>query len=232
MKNGGNRQGEVDHDYTEVDDPGDFQSALSRMARQDREVFTAWVEGRPGVPFVDANMRELNETGYMSNRGRHNVASFLAKYLKIDRRWGAACFESRLIDYDVCSNRGNWTNNAGVGNDPRDRIFKVVSQARRYDPNSDYTRHWLPELADVPTEALHTANGVSESGLIYPAAIVSISRVPSEYRKQTASASLCRNELYVEIRKIGLKLLAHMFAYSAERSAAHSPPGFKPNRLN
>ena len=79
----------------------------------------------------------------MSNRGRQNVASFLSKQMKIDWRWGAQYFESMLIDYDVHSNYGNWMYNAGVGNDPRDRVFNVRLQAERYDPNNKYQNLWL-----------------------------------------------------------------------------------------
>ena len=106
--------------------------------------FDLWATGKTKIPFVDANMKELLETGFMSNRGRQNVASYLTKDLKIDWRAGAAWFESMLIDYDVCSNYGNWTYAAGVGNDPReDRYFNITKQAQMYDPKGDYVRHWL-----------------------------------------------------------------------------------------
>ncbi len=152
-----------------------------RPWNRDRDLFVAWAEGRTGVPFIDANMRELNETGYMSNRGRQNVANFLAKYLNVDWRWGAAYFESKLVDYDVCSNWGNWANNAGVGNDPRDRIFNVIAQAKRYDPEADYIRYWLPELGQVPTEALHDPHGLPNLGSDYPEPIVEIESLLSGY---------------------------------------------------
>ncbi len=108
--------------------------------------FEAWRLGESGEPFVDANMKELLLTGFMSNRGRQNVASYLTKDLKIDWRWGAAWMESQLIDYDVCSNWGNWMYVAGVGNDPReDRYFNVRKQAGMYDPEGEYQRLWLEE---------------------------------------------------------------------------------------
>ena len=91
----------------------------------DIKIFKQWMDGRTVEPFVNANMMELNSTGWMSNRGRQNVASFLAKELKVDWRWGASYFESKLIDYDVHSNYGNWMYVSGVGNDPRDRKFKL-----------------------------------------------------------------------------------------------------------
>ena len=121
----------------------------------DPSVFKKWANGKTGIPFIDANMRELSFSGYMSNRGRQNVASFLAQNLNFDWRWGAAWFESKLIDYDVCSNWGNWAYNATVGHDPRNRYFNIVVQARKYDKKGEYVRHWLPELKDLPSEFVH-----------------------------------------------------------------------------
>ncbi|WP_299213642.1 DASH family cryptochrome [uncultured Dokdonia sp.] len=102
-----------------------------------------WIEGKTPYDFVNANMIELRETGWMSNRGRQNVASYWAKELKQDWRIGAAYFESILIDYDVHSNWCNWMYNAGVGNDPRDRIFNIKSQAERYDTQGKFRKLWL-----------------------------------------------------------------------------------------
>ncbi|WP_010179082.1 DASH family cryptochrome [Aquimarina agarilytica] len=102
-----------------------------------------WINGTTGKTFVDANMLELQHTGWMSNRGRQNVASYFAKDLLLDWRIGAAYFEAQLIDYDVHSNYGNWMYVAGVGNDPRDRKFNVDLQAKRYDPNYKFQRLWL-----------------------------------------------------------------------------------------
>lgn len=108
-----------------------------------RKNFQAWREGRTGQDFVDANMKELARTGFMSNRGRQNVASYLVKDLGEHWYLGAQWFESQLIDYDVCSNYGNWTYVAGVGNDPReDRWFNVKGQADRYDPQREYRKLW------------------------------------------------------------------------------------------
>lgn len=112
--------------------------------REDKQDFENWKEGKTGLAFVDANMLELKNTGFMSNRGRQNVASFLTKDLKINWQWGASYFESQLIDYDVCSNWGNWTYMAGVGNDPREnRYFNIAGQAKRYDEKGEYVRLWL-----------------------------------------------------------------------------------------
>lgn len=109
----------------------------------DTETFRNWIDGNTKEDFVNANMLEIAHTGFMSNRGRQNVNSYLAKELKHDWRKGAAYFESLLIDYDVHSNWGNWMYNSGVGNDPRDRKFNIKSQAERYDPDNDYQNLWL-----------------------------------------------------------------------------------------
>ncbi len=123
--------------------------------RIDATALERWKSGETGIPFVDANMRELNRTGYMSNRGRQNVASFLANNLRLDWRKGAAYFETQLVDYDPCSNYGNWAYIAGVGNDSRDRYFNIIKQARRYDPEAAYVKHWLPILDPLPPEYAH-----------------------------------------------------------------------------
>jgi deoxyribodipyrimidine photo-lyase len=110
----------------------------------DRRRFEAWCEGRTGQPFIDANMRELAATGWMSNRGRQNVASYLVHDLGLDWRLGAAWFEHLLVDYDPCSNWGNWQYLAGVGNDPREgRRFNPELQAERYDPEGRFVRRWI-----------------------------------------------------------------------------------------
>ncbi|MGB3149804.1 MAG: FAD-binding domain-containing protein, partial [Maribacter sp.] len=104
-----------------------------------------WVNGLTKEPFVNANMKEIAHTGWMSNRGRQNVASFWAKELEQDWRIGAAYFESMLIDYDVHSNWGNWMYNSGVGNDPRNRKFNISRQAEMYDSNGSFQKRWLQE---------------------------------------------------------------------------------------
>lgn len=124
--------------------------------KDDFHLLQLWIDGRTGVPFIDANMREIKHTGFMSNRGRQNVASFLVKDLLVNWQMGAAYFESQLIDYDPCSNYGNWNYVAGVGSDPREnRYFNIISQAKRYDPNGEYVKKWIPALADVPAEKVH-----------------------------------------------------------------------------
>ena len=111
--------------------------------RTDEDVILRWQQGETGVDFVDAFMRELNATGWMSNRGRQIVASYFAKELKQDWRYGAAYFESKLIDYDVASNYGNWAYQAGVGNDSRDRRFNIRRQQETYDPTGAFCNTWL-----------------------------------------------------------------------------------------
>lgn len=143
-----------------------------------------WCYGKTGVPFIDANMRELKETGYMSNRGRQNVASFFTIDMgHQDWRLGAEWFESYLLDYDIVSvtvhlhligagctdatvlqtsNWGNWQYVSGTGSDPRSaRQFNIVKQGKDYDAKAEYISYWLPELAavgqkhNVPLEQLH-----------------------------------------------------------------------------
>ena len=109
------------------------------------EAKNRWISGNTNEPFVNANMKEIAMTGWMSNRGRQNVASFWAKELEQDWRIGAAYFESMLIDYDVHSNWGNWMYNSGVGNDPRNRKFNIKRQSDMYDSNGKFQNLWLQE---------------------------------------------------------------------------------------
>jgi len=102
-----------------------------------------WVEGKTDSDFINANMAEIKYTGWMSNRGRQNVASYFCKILKQDWRIGAAYFEEMLIDYDVHSNYGNWMYLAGVGNDPRSRTFNAGKQAEQYDNKQEFRKLWL-----------------------------------------------------------------------------------------
>ncbi len=123
---------------------GGFKGGASSAGSYNPALLQQWVAGQTGNDFVDACMRELKYTGYMSNRGRQNVASYLCNDLGVDWRYGAAYFEQQLIDYDVCSNWGNWAYIAGVGNDPREnRKFNVDKQAADYDPKAMYRKLWL-----------------------------------------------------------------------------------------
>ncbi|TVP47211.1 MAG: DASH family cryptochrome [Halomonas sp.] len=123
----------------------------SRQLTKPCDAFNLWRNAETGLPFVDAAMVELRETGWISNRARQNVASFLVKDLNVDWRLGALWFEHCLIDYDVASNWGNWRYIAGVGRDPRqDRYFNVLKQAGHYDPKGLYVAHWLSHLKELP----------------------------------------------------------------------------------
>ncbi|PZW63677.1 deoxyribodipyrimidine photo-lyase [Pseudomonas sp. URMO17WK12:I1] len=137
-------------------EPGGLK-ATERAPQQIDERFEQWAQGRTGMPLVDANMRELVATGYMSNRGRQVVASYLVSDLQQDWRHGAAWFEEHLIDYDPASNWGNWAYLAGVGSDPRlKRTFNALKQARQYDPQGEYVSLWIPELRNLPENLRHT----------------------------------------------------------------------------
>jgi deoxyribodipyrimidine photo-lyase len=116
--------------------------------RYPEEEFERWRRGNTGYPLVDAGMRELNETGFMHNRVRMVTASFLAKHLLIDWRWGEAYFAEKLLDFDLAANNGNWQWAAGCGCDaaPYFRIFNPALQAKRFDPTLQYIKKWVPEL--------------------------------------------------------------------------------------
>jgi deoxyribodipyrimidine photo-lyase len=141
-----------------------------------------------GQSIIDANMRELMQTGYMSNRGRQNVASFLVKDLKVNWLMGAEYFESFLIDYDVCSNYGNWAYVAGVGQDPREnRHFNIFSQSEKYDHNASYMKHWLPELVHLDAKMIHQFHTLSQAAKkqlkvdAYPQPILIFDTIESNY---------------------------------------------------
>jgi len=116
--------------------------------RNNPEEFQAWCEGRTGYPIVDAGMRELNDTGFMHNRVRMIVASFLTKHLLIDWRWGEAYFAKKLLDFELASNNGGWQWAAGSGCDaaPYFRVFNPESQTKKFDPSHTYIRKWVPEI--------------------------------------------------------------------------------------
>ncbi len=125
--------------------------------REDRDEFEAWCSGRTGYPLIDAAMRQLRQEGWMHNRARLVVGSFLTKDLGIDWRWGERHFMTLLLDGDEASNNGNWQWIASVGVDPQPvarRIFNPVIQQRHHDPSGRYVRRYVPELRDVPDEYL------------------------------------------------------------------------------
>jgi deoxyribodipyrimidine photo-lyase len=113
----------------------------------DEAKFTAWCEGKTGYPLVDAGMRQLNATGYMHNRVRMVVASFLTKHLLIDWRWGEAYFAQKLLDFDLAANNGGWQWAAGCGTDaaPYFRVFNPRLQMEKFDPELKYVKYWVPE---------------------------------------------------------------------------------------
>lgn len=125
--------------------------------RYDKAIFAAWCEGTTGIPIVDAAMRQLNATGWMHNRLRMVVAMFLTKNCQIDWRWGEEYFMSKLIDGDFAANNGGWQWSASTGTDaaPYFRIFNPVSQSERFDPDGEFIRKWIPELAHLPNKQIH-----------------------------------------------------------------------------
>jgi deoxyribodipyrimidine photo-lyase len=144
--------------------------------------FQAWCEGKTGYPIVDAAMRQLNETGWMHNRCRMIVASFLTKDLIIDWRWGEKYFMQKLYDGDLAANNGGWQWSASSGMDAKPlRIFNPASQAQKFDSEGDYIRQWLPELSSVDTQDLLSGNipSLFRHRANYPVPIV-------EHKKQQA----------------------------------------------
>ncbi len=135
-----------------------FQAKFDAFPWQnDTEQFKAWCEGRTGYPVVDAAMRQLTTTGWMHNRARMIVASFLVKHLLIDWRRGEKFFMQQLLDGDPAANNGGWQWTAGTGTDaaPYFRIFNPMLQSAKFDPHGDYIRRWLPPLANVPAQYIH-----------------------------------------------------------------------------
>ncbi len=124
---------------------------------RDENAFTLWTEGMTGFPIVDAGMRELKTTGWLHNRARLIVGSFLIKDLHIDWLWGEKYFATKLIDYDPSVNNGNWQWVAGTGCDaqPYFRIFNPWLQSKKFDPDSKYIKKWVPELINVPSDHIH-----------------------------------------------------------------------------
>lgn len=141
----------------------------------DKQLFDAWCNGQTGYPIVDAAMRCLNATGWMHNRLRMIVASFLCKHLLLPWRWGEDYFMSKLIDGDFASNNGGWQWSASVGTDaaPYFRIFNPAAQGQRYDPEGEFLLQWVPELKAVPRKYLHEPQKWSGArGLDYPLPVV------------------------------------------------------------
>lgn len=136
-----------------------FNRSLANIPwRNKLSEFEAWKRGETGVPVVDAAMRQLKETGWMHNRARMIVASFLVKDLLIDWRWGESWFMENLLDGDIAPNNGGWQWTAGTGTDaaPYFRIFNPVLQSAKFDPNGEYIRRWVPELRGLNAKQIHT----------------------------------------------------------------------------
>ncbi len=153
---------------------GAFHSKFDKLKwSYDKKLFKKWCTGQTGFPIVDAGMREMNATGQMHNRVRMIVASFLVKDLHIDWRWGERYFAQNLIDYDPAVNNGNWQWSASTGCDaqPYFRIFNPWNQQKKFDPDCEYIKKWIPELAGLATKTIHGwAEEQVESD--YPAPIV------------------------------------------------------------
>lgn len=161
--------------------------------RDDPQALRAWQEGRTGIPVVDAGMRQLAAEGWMHNRARLIVASFLTKTLYLDWRAGAAHFLRHLLDGDVANNQLNWQWVAGTGNDTRpNRVLNPLRQAERYDPRGDYVRRWVPELAELDRPRdLHQPwrLGSSELGrLDYPPPVVDLDAARQRFERQRNTA--------------------------------------------
>ena len=137
---------------------GSFRPEYDAIAWQnDESLFAAWCAGQTGYPIVDAAMRQLAATGWMHNRSRMVVASFLVKDLLIDWRWGERWFMQQLLDGDLAANNGGWQWTAGTGTDaaPYFRVFNPVAQGQKFDPDGAYVRRWVPELQRVPARFIH-----------------------------------------------------------------------------
>lgn len=151
------------------------------------DYFQAWCEGKTGYPIVDAAMRQLNETGWMHNRCRMIVASFLTKDLIINWQWGEKYFMQTLFDGDLAANNGGWQWSASSGMDPKPlRIFNPASQAQKYDPEAEYIRQWLPELSSIDTEDLVTGKipDSERDRCGYPQAIVEHKKQQREFKRR------------------------------------------------
>lgn len=173
-----------------------YNPAFERMkydtGPQAEQAFAAWAEGKTGYPFVDAGMRQLRAEGWMHNRVRMVVASFLVKDLHLEWQLGAAHFERWLLDFDSASNSHGWQWTAGCGTDasPYYRVFNPVGQGERFDPDGDYVRRYIPELRHIAGKAVHQpwlVDGGHDHG--YPAPIVDHATERTEALERLAAIS-------------------------------------------
>ncbi len=166
----------------------DYRGRGDRWNRDDAAL-AAWQDGLTGYPVVDAGMRQLAAEGFMHNRARMIVASFLTKDLYLDWRLGAAHFQRLLLDADVACNQLNWQWVAGTGTDTSaHRIFNPTVQGNRFDPSGDYVRRYLPELAGLPARVIHDPAAGTRAGLGYPPPLVDHRAAIAEYRQRKAGS--------------------------------------------
>ena len=151
--------------------------------------FEKWCTGETGYPIVDAGMRQLLRTGWMHNRVRMITASFLVKDLHLPWQWGARHFMRHLVDGDIASNNHGWQWTAGTGTDaaPYFRIFNPQSQSEKFDPDGNYIREFVPELADCPTKQIHLAGAGGFAGYVTPIVDHAVEREESLARYKAAS---------------------------------------------
>ena len=178
----------------------EFDKRFRKIAwSQDKVAFSRWCNGQTGFPIVDAGMRELNETGYMHNRVRMIVASFLTKDLHIDWRWGEKYFASKLIDYDPSVNVGNWQWAASTGCDaqPWFRIFNPILQQEKFDSDCRYIKKWVKEIKNLASKQIHSKKGIPEDESTYPTQMVNHKKESEETRnifKNIADKSKIKKE--------------------------------------
>jgi len=150
-----------------------------RLVTHNEDYWQRWTDAATGVPMVDAGLRELRHSGFVSNRLRQNMASYFIHELNLDWRLGARWFEMHLADFDVASNYGNWAYIAGVGHDPRpQRRFNLNQQLRHYDPGCEHIHFWCPELADIAPDRLIKHQSGNDTLPMFPAPVVPVSDAP------------------------------------------------------